>query len=94
MKKTKLFLISLFAVVFFLVFAQVVLSNSFSTTGIEMVKIEQEMDKYKKENAILQEKFLTASSLTRIASSASLLGFSEKKSRVFLTDLLPLAIKR
>ncbi|OGH33952.1 MAG: hypothetical protein A3J69_01900 [Candidatus Levybacteria bacterium RIFCSPHIGHO2_02_FULL_42_12] len=73
---------------------QVVISNWLSTTGITLGAIEDELKQYKEKNALLEERFLHASSLTSIASTAAELGFVEKKSRIVLTDSVPLALKR
>ena len=72
---------------------QVIISNSLSTTGITLAKLEKELALYKKENILLQEKVLHISSLTHIASVASELGFVQEKSQVYLSTPLPLAVK-
>lgn len=73
---------------------QVVASNRLSTTGIELEKIQSELAKYKKENAILEEKVLAASSLMNISKKAKELGFVESKSQVYINNPLPLALNR
>lgn len=72
---------------------QVVVSNSLSTTGITLSDLQQEVNGYKKENSILQEKVLTASSLTQIASKAATMGYVEAKSQLVVGIALPIAIK-
>lgn len=93
MKKTKLFITSIVLMIIFLSVIQVVVSNSLSTVGVTLVKLQKEISFYKKENAILREKLLTASSLTNIASHAAELGFVEEKTYVLLPAPLPLAVK-
>lgn len=73
--------------------AQVMVSNSLSTTGILVDDIEEKTKLYKRENADFREKLFLASSFLHIASEASQLGFVENKSEVFLTTPLPLAVK-
>lgn len=73
---------------------QVVISNRLSTTGIELEKIQSEVAKYKKENTLLEEKVLEASSLINVSQKAKSLGFVESKSQIYLTSPLPLALNR
>ena len=73
---------------------QVVISNRLSTTGIELEKIQSEIAKYKKENTLLEEKVLEASSLMNISKKAESLGFVESKSQIYLTNPLPLALNQ
>ena len=84
MRTPIIFIIVLITLVIGLSIVQVVVSNNLSTTGIELAKLEDKITVYKKENAILQEKILIASSFTTIASKAADMGFVEEKSRVFL----------
>lgn len=93
MKKPKLFISFIICIIIFLSIIQVIVSNSLSTTGILMSRIENEIKLKKAENAVLREKVLTASSLTNVASQAGGFGFVEEKTTVFLTSPLPLAIK-
>jgi cell division protein FtsL len=73
---------------------QVVISNRLSTTGIELEKIQSEIAKYKKENTLMEEKVLAASSLLNISKKAKALGFVESKSSVYLSNPLPLALNQ
>lgn len=92
MKKPVLFIILIITIVVSLSIIQVSVSNNLSTTGVELAKIEEKIMIYKKENAVLQEKLLLASSFDTIASKAGEMGFIEEKSRVFLPKL-PLAAR-
>ena len=89
MKKSRiiLFLLTLVAL---LSIAQAILTNMFSTSGVLMSKINQEIKSYKTENAKMSEKVVTESTLNNIAIKAKELGFSQSKSRFVLTSL-PLA---
>lgn len=94
MKKPFLFLGSLFLLILLLSVVQVVVSNRLSTTGTTLGKLQDDISQYKKENAILREKVLIASSLDHIASSAAELGFAQTKTHVFLSTPLPIALQR
>lgn len=93
MKKPFLFLVFLFFTIIGLSLMQVVVSNSYSTTGIFLEQIDKEVTIYKEENAKIKEKLLISSSYTQISSQASILGFVESKSEVYLNTPLPLAVK-
>lgn len=72
---------------------QVTVSNSLSTTGIELGKIEEQISSYRNENARLSEKLLTLSSFDTIASKAADMGFIEEKTHIVLTKPLPIAAR-
>ncbi len=74
--------------------AKVVVSNNLSTTGLTLSKLENQLDSYKTENAVLSEKLLNFTSLFYISSESSQLGFVESKTNFTLTKPLPLAIKQ
>lgn len=94
MKKPKIFISCVILVVVILSITQVIVSNSLSTTGFELGKIQDEMKRYQTENALLSERLLTESSLTHISSTAAQLGFVEAKNQVYLGTPLPLALKQ
>ena len=74
--------------------AQVSTANQISTTGAELGALQQQVDNYKRENTILQEQLLEASSLTSIAGAAAQLGFIDAKTQISFTAPLPLALKQ
>ena len=74
--------------------AQVSLSNQLSTTGVELSQVQQKVDDFKRENTILEQQVLEASSFTNISDKAEKLGFVEAKTQVSLTAPLPLALKQ
>lgn len=94
MKKPTLIIAIIFFIVAALSIVQVLVSNSFSTQGVLLSKLENEIKNYTNENAFLNEKLLLASSLTNIASEASQLGFEKVGSLVLPTSPLPLALKQ
>ena len=91
MKKSGYIFISLVIVIIALTIVHVVVSNMLSTTGIELEKLQTDLTAYKKENVILQEQVLEASSLDHIASAAAAMGFVSVKTPVVLDSPLPLA---
>lgn len=93
MKRFKLLITFLVLVIVFLSIIQVVVSNRLSTTGPLFSKIEEETNFYKKENLLLSEQLLTASSFSNIALKAESLGFVEGKIK-FVTASLPLALRQ
>lgn len=73
---------------------RIALVNSISTTGIELAAIQEELTTYKKQNQILEERYLEASSLTNIEKRAEKLGFIEAKSQLYMSTPLPLALNQ
>lgn len=94
MKKPLFFLSLLFMTILVLSVVQVVATNRLSTTGTTLGALQDEIKKYKTENAILKETVLEASSLTQIASSAATLGLEPSKSHVFVGQPQPIALQR
>lgn len=93
MKKPVLFIGLNVFIIATLSFVQVVVANSISTTGIELGKVQQQIDDLKKKNAVLHEQVLLSSSLTHIASEAASMGLSQSTSKVVLSMPLPLALR-
>lgn len=94
MKKPVFFVLFIIGAVFILSVVQIVVSNSLSTKGVSLGKLEDETNLYKKENALLKEKLLLVSSYTRIASEAGMLGFVRHQGQVYLASPLPLAFRQ
>ena len=91
MKKPILFITLIIFIIVGLSIVQVTVSNSLTTTGIELGKIEEAITTYRKENIKLNEKVLTMSSYDMIASKAADMGFVEEKSHIVITAPLPIA---
>ncbi len=91
MKKTLRYFSIILVVIVFLSVALVVVSNRIATTGVALGQLEEEIDTYKKQNALLREEILLSSSLTQIASEAARLGFVQAESEIVLTSQPPLA---
>lgn len=94
MKRPRLLITIILLTILILAIVRVTVENSISTTGSELLKLQTKLEVYKKSNALLQEKYLEVSSLTKIASSAGQLGFVPVKNQVYLSTPLPLALKR
>lgn len=93
MNKPKSFILLIIFTVVILSVVQVIVSNGLSTTGAELAKLREEHAFYNKQNIVLRQRLLSASSYLIIESKASTLGFVEEKSRIFLSTPLPLAVK-
>lgn len=92
MKKPLLLLIFFIIIILSLSIIQVAVSNKLSTTGIELENLQSQITKYKKENTLLEEKVLEASSLINVSKKAKALGLVETKSQIYLSNPLPLAL--
>lgn len=93
MKKT-IVVLFIAVIILLLSIAQAISSNTLSTSGILMSKLNKDLQIYKTENAKIREKILRQTSLNNIASKASELGFTESKSKLVVEKSLPLAIKQ
>lgn len=94
MKKPALVISFLCIIILFLSVVQVVVSSKLSTTGVVLGNLDDAINAYKKNNEVLSEKLLSASSYSHIASAAATIGFVSTKSHVYLTSPLPLAIRQ
>lgn len=94
MKKPALLLAFFVSIIITLSVVRVAILNSISTTGIELVTLQNEVTVYKKQNVLLKEEYLAVSSLVTIDKKAKQLGFVEAKSHIYLTTPLPLALRQ
>ena len=92
-KQTKLLITVITCIIVVLSLVQVILSNSLSTTGIALARLERDVQNYQRQNVLLREKILTESSLTKIVSKAAVLGFSKGKSQIVINGSVPIAAK-
>lgn len=93
MKRPKRLISFIFLIIIALSVVRVTVENSISTTGITLVKLQERLASYKKDNALLAERYLQDSSFLSIASKAAEKGFVESKNQVYLSTPLPLALK-
>ncbi len=93
--KKPIFIISIiFSIIVVLTIVRVGVENNVSTTGVELVKLEESLSSYRKANAILKERYLKEASLIEVSKKASSSGFVDAKSHVYLTEPLPIALGR
>lgn len=93
MKKPVYFIAFIFLTIIALSVVQVSVANNISTTGTELEQYQNEIESYQRENALLEEKYLEAASLTNIDKKAQHLGFVPDKTPLSLSSPLPLALK-
>lgn len=91
MKKSIVSLIAMGLTLVVLIVIQAIVANSVSTVGVDVSSMQTEILAYKKENAILKEKLLTASSLTGISEKMDDQGYETASSQLSLSQSLPLA---
>ncbi len=93
MKKPLLVIGCLVFVIITLSVVRMTLVNNLSTTGTELVDIQNKIGQYKKQNELLKEQYLQAASYTHISAKAKRMGFGPAKSQLNLTTPLPLALR-
>ena len=93
MKKAYILVIFLLGLVVALSVGKAVLQNTLSTSGILVSKVEQEVNFYKTQNAILSEELLTVSSLTSVVEKALASGFTNENAQMILKTSRSLAVK-
>jgi len=93
MKKSTSVILLFIGVIIILSIVQGAVSNKLSTKGVLVGEIEEQINKYKTENAILSERLLAYSSLTNVAQKASELGFAKEKSQIVISSSVPLAVR-
>ena len=94
MKRVRIIILSMSTVILVLVVAQVVVSNSLSTTGEDLGAMQSQIATLKRENTILSERILTLSSLDHVASLAATDGFVISGTPIVVSAPLPLALNR
>lgn len=95
MRKPYLLIIFLISLTVVLSVIKAAVYNRLSTSGVFVGKLEDEIDYYKTQNAILSQKLLSFSSLTHIANKAIELGFvKEDSSLMVLKTSRSLAVKQ
>jgi cell division protein FtsL len=90
MKKIIVVSFPLIFIVIALSIAHVIVSNMLSTTGVELDKLQTDLQVFQKENTFLREKVLVDTSFNSIASVAAEMGFVDSKSNVYLPEQIPL----
>lgn len=93
MKKSS-FIISVFVgIIILLSIVQGAVSNKLSTKGVMVGVIEEQVNYYKTENAILSEKLLSYSSFTNVTQKATDMGFEKESKQIVISSSVPLAVR-
>lgn len=80
--------------VMLLVLVQISIANMLSTGGIQLSQVQAQISLYQRQNAMLEEKIYTLSSLTTVAEEARKLGYVfSSQSTLVIANPQPLAIK-
>lgn len=93
MKKPLLLVGFLSVIVIVLAIVRITIVNSMSTTGKNLVAIQNKTAALQRENKVLKEKYLQAASFTTIDKKAVQMGFSPSKSQLNIAAPLPLALR-
>jgi cell division protein FtsL len=94
MKKPALLIIFLVLTIMILSLVRTFISNNVATSGVELGKIQNQVQKYKLENTILAVKLFDMTSLTNLAKKAYDEGYTEEQTNLVLSEKLPVAINR
>lgn len=78
-------------IIFLLLIIQVVVSNRISTSGLEINRLQEEIEYANEENRILNEKIASASSLLVLKGKAITQGFAKNSIPLYLSSDLPVA---
>lgn len=93
MKKPILVITFLSLVIVLLIILRVSLVNSISTTGIQLVDLQNQIAYYENQNELLKVQYLQAASYTNISQKATKLGYVPVSNEVDLDAPAPLALK-
>lgn len=94
MKRPIRLIIFVCIIIVLLAVVRVTLENSISTTGAELVNLQNKLSGYKKSNALLEEKYLEKSSLTYISKKAKDKGYVFLANQIYFSAPLPLALNQ
>jgi cell division protein FtsL len=95
MKKPAHIILFFVGIIVLLSVVKVIAYNGLSISGVFVGKVEDEINFYKTQNAILSEKLLTLSSLTNISERAEKEGFiNENRSIMIIEKSKSLAVKQ
>lgn len=93
MKKSSFVILAFIGIIILLSIVQGAVSNKISTKGVMVGTIEEQVNYYKTDNAILSEKLLSYSSLRNILLKATDAGFEQKRKQIVLSSSVPLAVR-
>ena len=92
MKKLKSFFL-IWLTAGFLVLANLVASNQMANTGGRVKELEKEINVLERENASLEQKTASVSSLLKLKEQAEKLGFSSASEILYLRGEIPVAMR-
>ena len=81
----------LILITFTLTFTRTVVLNSVATAGPLLSKVNNDLNYYKTENALLNERVYIKSSLNEVAFRAEKMGFVDQKTGFSLTNAISIA---
>lgn len=94
MKNWAKIITSMILIVILLATVKIYISNGVATSGILLGKIQEQIDNFKLQNALISEKLYTESSLTMINSKAQNLGYTDKRSDFVISSQQSVALKQ
>ena len=94
MKRPTYIIIFMLTLIAGLTLAQIGVANQVSTTGAELATLQNKVVDIQRENSVIQEQILEASSFTNLSEKADKLAFVPSSSQVVLNPALPLAYKQ
>lgn len=94
MKAYSLIVKILFIIMLLLAGIRVVVSNSISTSGVALDRINEDVASVKTDNLLIEEKLLSLTSLNNVASEAAKLGFASNNDILIIANPLPIAAKQ
>lgn len=89
----KKFLITILIITFSLAVVKVIFASLFSTSGVELSMVNQEIIDFQNKNQRLEEEVSQKASLTNLLPKAVELGFAEKGKIVYLTTQASVALR-
>lgn len=91
--RPRIILSVLFVAIIALTFTRIAVANRLSTNGAVLGGLEEQINFYETENALIKEKIFNLSSLNNISSKAARLGFVEDKKGFVINSEVPVAIR-
>lgn len=93
-KKIKFVVKSLYFLVFILCALQILVSNSLTSSGEKISKINNESEKLRYENKLLEEDIAKINSIYVLTSKAKEIGFVKSTTTMVISPMVPIAQNR
>ncbi|MBI2442572.1 MAG: hypothetical protein HYV40_01530 [Candidatus Levybacteria bacterium] len=94
MKKLLFLFTGLLSIIIVLTITRAVVSNTLSTSGIDLNRLDDEIHTYKRETALMEEKLLHAAAYTTLQEEAKKRGYEQATSQIILSSPIPMALNR